>query len=353
MVRVEISGMTRRFSDGTSIGPIDLVVENGELLCLLGPSGSGKTTTLRMIAGLVVPDEGRILFDNVDTTHTPPRLRNIGMVFQSPALFPNMTVLQNIAFGPDVRGWNSQDITMRVHELADLLGIRHLLQRRVREISGGEAQRVALARALAGRPNLLLLDEPLSSVDPVLRDRLQTEIRRIQQELGITTIYVTHNQDEAFAIADRVAILNGGVVVQTGSPQELYMSPRDAFVAEFIGGGNILWGDVVESNDGGLRLRYNGVEFSFRGDASVGEKKRFTVKPEDVILHQDEAPGLIPGTILSVTRQVGHTRVTVDVNGDRILTVVGQCEEDALSVFKHGRAFISFKEGSLQLLNST
>ncbi len=352
MVRVELSRLTRRFSDGTRIGPIDLVVNNGELMCLLGPSGSGKTTTLRMIAGLIEPDEGRIIFDNIDTTNTPPRLRNIGMVFQSPALFPNMTVMQNIAFGPDVRGWDSKSITVRVYELADLLGIRHLLQRRVREISGGEAQRVALARALAARPSLLLLDEPLSSVDPLLRDRLQNEIRRIQQELGVTAIYVTHNQNEAFAIADRVAILNDGLVVQTGSPQELYTSPKNEFVAEFVGGGNILTGDIISSNDGRLRIRYNGAEFNFHGDATVGERKRFTVKPEDVIIQHHSAPGLVEGLIVSVTRQVGYGRVTVDVNGDKIVTVVQGDIEGLYTLERSRRVFIGFRNDALHIINS-
>ena len=239
MVEVELKGLIRKFDNGTRIGPINLLVRDGELLTLLGPSGSGKTTTLRMVAGFIENVGGSLLFDNRNMIGIEPRERNIGMVFQSVALFPNMTVFENISFGPDMAGWSREDTIRRVEELADLLGIRNLLLRKISEVSGGEAQRVALARALATNPSLLLLDEPLSALDLQLRERLQMEIRRIQKKLKITTIYVTHSQDEAFAISDRVAILSDGLVVQVGIPEELYDSPASEFVARFLGSGNV------------------------------------------------------------------------------------------------------------------
>ncbi|MFW9802416.1 MAG: ABC transporter ATP-binding protein, partial [Candidatus Thorarchaeota archaeon] len=287
MVSVELHGLMRRFRDGTSIGPIDLKVGDGELMTLLGPSGSGKTTTLRMIAGFFRPQAGKLLFDGQDVTYAPPRDRNIGMVFQSVALFPNMNVYQNIAFALEMAGWSREATIERVEFLADILGIRGLLMRRSNEVSGGEGQRIALARALAKEPNLLLLDEPLSALDPQLRERLQTEIRRIQDELNITTIYVTHSQDEAFAISDRVAILNKGVVNQVGHPEELYDKPASEFVASFLGSGNVLTGQVVELHQERVIVDTGGYRFAANGVADRGGTVKYTVKPEDIFLTSD------------------------------------------------------------------
>jgi len=265
MVRINLVGLVREFLDGTKIGPIDLEIRDGELLTLLGPSGSGKTTTLRLIAGFIEAEEGNLLFDDQDMVGVPPRERNIGMVFQSVALFPNMTVYQNIAFGPEMAEWPHERTVERVEELADLLGIRNLLFRKVSEISGGEAQRVGLARALAKEPSLLLLDEPLSALDPQLRERLQTEIRSIQKKVKITTLYVTHSQDEAFAISDRVAIIDDGKIVQVGTPEELYDNPATEFVASFLGSGNVLQGTVVERDGGNLCVDVMGVQLLVKG----------------------------------------------------------------------------------------
>ncbi len=321
MVRISLNGLVREFADGTKIGPIDLNINDGELLTLLGPSGSGKTTTLRMIAGFIEADEGSLLFDEHDVVSIPPRERNIGMVFQSVALFPNMTVYQNIAFGPEMAEWPHERIVKRVEELADLLGIRDLLFRKTSEISGGEAQRVGLARALAKEPALLLLDEPLSALDPQLRERLQSEIRRIQKKVKITTIYVTHSQDEAFTISDRVAIINDGRIEQVGTPEELYDSPANEFVARFLGSGNIFRGEIIENNDGQLLVQVGHSRFLFPGHRMIGNYITFSVKPEDVLISTEIKENWVKGDLLSITPQIGLFKISISFEDVQIISL--------------------------------
>jgi ABC-type Fe3+/spermidine/putrescine transport system ATPase subunit len=352
MVSVELQGLMRRFRDGTSIGPIDLKVDDGELMTLLGPSGSGKTTTLRMIAGFFRPQAGTLLFDGKDVTLAPPRDRNIGMVFQSVALFPNMNVYQNIAFALEMAGWSREATIDRVEYLTDLLGIRGLLMRRSNEVSGGEGQRIALARALAKEPNLLLLDEPLSALDPQLRERLQTEIRRIQGELDITTIYVTHSQDEAFAISDHVAILNEGVVNQVGHPEELYDRPTNEFVASFLGSGNVLTGLVVEVQQENAIVETNGYRFVANGSANEGRTVKYTVKPEDIILSLDVSTGSPSASVISVVPRIGTFRITLDFQGQTIVaSVPDESLAHKLRSMKDAEVWFRFTEGSVMLLD--
>jgi ABC-type Fe3+/spermidine/putrescine transport system ATPase subunit len=321
MVEVELKGLTRKFEDGSKIGPIDLHVRDGELLTLLGPSGSGKTTTLRMVAGFIENVGGSLFFDGKDMVNVSPRERNIGMVFQSIALFPNMTVFENISFGPDMAGWSRERTIARVEELAEFLGIRNLLLRKISEISGGEAQRVALARALATEPKLLLLDEPLSALDQQLRERLQTEIRQIQKKLKITTIYVTHSQDEAFAISDRVAILDDGLIVQVGTPEELYDSPGSVFVARFLGSGNIFSGIISKVSHGILSVQVNNSVFEIPGIGKKGSHIKFSVKPEDIMISNSKQEEWKQGNLVSITPQVGSFKVTIDFNGIPIIAL--------------------------------
>ena len=321
MVNVELKGLIREFEDGSRIGPINLDVRDGELLTLLGPSGSGKTTTLRMVAGFIENVGGSLLFNGTDMVNVEPRERNIGMVFQSVALFPNMTVFENISFGPDMAGWSREMTIERVEELADLLDIRHLLLRKISEVSGGEAQRVALARALATNPKLLLLDEPLSALDLQLRERLQIEIRRIQRKLKITTIYVTHSQDEAFAISDRVAILDDGLVVQVGTPEELYDSPTNEFVASFLGSGNVFSGLISEVSQGSLMVSIGNTLFEIQGEGEINSGIKFSVKPEDVIISDAHSPDWAQAELVSITPQVGSFKVTLDVDGIQIIAL--------------------------------
>jgi ABC-type Fe3+/spermidine/putrescine transport system ATPase subunit len=341
MVDVELKGLIREFDDGSRIGPIDLHVRDGELLTLLGPSGSGKTTTLRMVAGFIENVGGSLLFEGQDMINVPPRERNIGMVFQSVALFPNMTVFENISFGPDMAGWSRERTIERVEELADLLGIRQLLLRNISEVSGGEAQRVALARALATNPKLLLLDEPLSALDLQLRERLQSEIRRIQRKLKITTIYVTHSQDEAFAISDRVAILDDGVVVQVGTPEGLYDSPANEFVASFLGSGNIFSGQITEVSGKQLSVIVNGSHFKIKGDGKRNSQIKFSVKPEDVIISDSSIADSVEAELVSITPQVGSFKVTVDFNGISIIALTYD-EELVKRLRTNGEKTISF-----------
>ena len=239
-VRIEACGKT--FADGTrALEPATLDIARGETLVLLGPSGCGKTTMLRIIAGLELPDAGgKVLFDGKDMTSIPIERRNVGMVFQSYALFPNMSVADNIGYGLKIRGVSDKERAARVAELVALTNISGLENRRIDQLSGGQRQRVALARAVAIRPGILLLDEPLTALDAALRDRLRGELNRLLRALGITTIYVTHDQAEAMELGDRVVVMQKGTIAQIGTPREIYFTPKDRFVAEFIGAANMI-----------------------------------------------------------------------------------------------------------------
>ncbi|MGV9170353.1 MAG: ABC transporter ATP-binding protein [Promethearchaeia archaeon] len=325
MVKVEIAGMRREFQDGTSVGPINLTIRDGELMALLGPSGAGKTTTLRMVAGFIKPDSGRLLFNGEDVTFLNPTKRRIGMVFQSIALFPNMDVFHNIAFGLEMEGWNREKIIARVEELGEVFGIQNLLGRNIDEVSGGEAQRVALARAVAKSPRLLLLDEPLSDLDPILKERLQVEIRKIQTELGITTIYVTHSQTEAFAVSDRVAVLQDGTIAQTGTADELYNEPKSRFVARFVGSGNIFSGIVEEEGDKISRVRVGNSLFKVEGAYDVGSTVTFTVKPAAISFRNINGRGSM-ATVRSITPQIGAYKVTMEFIQEPLVALVTESD---------------------------
>jgi putative spermidine/putrescine transport system ATP-binding protein len=239
-LRVEACGKT--FADGTrALDPVTLDIARGETLVLLGPSGCGKTTLLRMIAGLETPDAGgRILFDATDVTRVPIERRNVGMVFQSYALFPNMNVAENIGYALKIRGVGDAERKARIAELVALTGIEGLEHRRIDQLSGGQRQRVALARAVAARPGVLLLDEPLTALDAALRERLRGELNRLLRTLGITAIYVTHDQSEAMALGDRIVVMRKGAIAQIGTPRDIYFAPATRFVAEFVGAAKII-----------------------------------------------------------------------------------------------------------------
>ncbi|MBD3407466.1 MAG: ATP-binding cassette domain-containing protein [Candidatus Lokiarchaeota archaeon] len=348
MVKVELKHLSREFDDGTRIGPINLTVKEGELLTLLGPSGSGKTTTLRMVAGFIPITEGDLLFDNRSVKGIPPRDRNIGMVFQSIALFPNMNVFQNIAFSLEMANQPRPRIIKRVEELARMLGIETLLHRNINEISGGEAQRVALARALARNPKLLLLDEPFSALDPQLREKLQFELRKIQQSLKITTIFVTHSQQEAFAISDRIAVLNDGIVVQVGTPNELYEHPASDFIAKFIGFGNVIKASVVSTCRTGSEIEFYGLKFQLDRKIDTSEVL-LSVKPEDVVVSITEKPEMTKGTLVTVTPQVGNIRLVIEVGEQRVLASV-ENELDMIEGLIGKEIYFKIREGQLQVL---
>ncbi len=244
--RCDVEHCGKTFADGTrALEPVDLDIARGETLVLLGPSGCGKTTMLRIIAGLEQPDPGgRVLFNDAEVTRVPIEQRNVGMVFQSYALFPNMSVADNIGYGLKIRGVGAAERKARIAELVALTGIEGLENRRIDQLSGGQRQRVALARAVAVRPRVLLLDEPLTALDAALRERLRGELNRLLRTLGITTIYVTHDQAEAMVLGDRIVVMRKGAIAQIGTPRDIYFAPANRFVAEFIGAANIVEGTV-------------------------------------------------------------------------------------------------------------
>ena len=256
LVDLELLHLHKSFDDQEIVRDTSLLVSKGELCCLLGPSGCGKTTVLNIISGFLEPDKGSVLLGGHDITPVPPQQRNIGMVFQDYALFPHLTVYDNVAYGLKRRSWPKVRILSRVAEILEMVQMSGYEQRAIHELSGGEQQRVALARALVIEPSLLLLDEPLSNLDARLRTDMRIEIRRIQQTLGITTVYVTHDQEEAMSIADRIAVMNNGAIEQIGTSREIYEQPSTRFVADFIGNVNFIPGSIKNN-----RLQILGLEF--------------------------------------------------------------------------------------------
>jgi putative spermidine/putrescine transport system ATP-binding protein len=313
-VHIEACGKT--FADGTrALEPATLDIARGETLVLLGPSGCGKTTMLRIIAGLELADfGGRVLFDGKDMTAVPIERRNVGMVFQSYALFPNMTVSDNIGYGLKIRGIPARERAARVAELVALTNISGLENRRIDQLSGGQRQRVALARAVAIRPGILLLDEPLTALDAALRDRLRGELNRLLRALGITTIYVTHDQSEAMELGDRVVVMQKGAIAQIGTPREIYFTPRSRFVAEFIGAANI-----VEAAIEGGHLVLPGGRQPIHGDMDMPAAVAM-IRPETIRV---EAAGSAPlsGIIDSVSFIGDRQRLVVSGASNRLLTV--------------------------------
>jgi putative spermidine/putrescine transport system ATP-binding protein len=313
-VRIESCGKT--FADGThALEPATLDIARGETLVLLGPSGCGKTTMLRIIAGLELPDAGgKVLFDDKDMTSVPIEKRNVGMVFQSYALFPNMSVADNIGYGLRIRGMPKQERAARVAELVALTNITGLENRRIDQLSGGQRQRVALARAVAIRPGILLLDEPLTALDAALRERLRGELNRLLRALGITAIYVTHDQAEAMELGDRVVVMRKGEIAQIGSPREIYFAPQSRFVAEFIGAANILEAPLENGN-----LVLPGGRQPVGGNANLAAAVAM-VRPETIgIVGAGTTP--LSGTIDSVSFTGDRQRIVVSGAAHRPLTV--------------------------------
>jgi putative spermidine/putrescine transport system ATP-binding protein len=302
MAFLEIENVQKRFAQTTAVEQFELEVERGEFVSFLGPSGCGKTTTLRMIAGFESPSSGTIRINGADVTHKRPNQRDVGMVFQAYALFPNMTVAQNVGFGLKVAKKPAVEIKQRVDEMLNLINLPALAGRYPYQLSGGQQQRVALARALAIRPQVLLLDEPLSALDAKIRVALRNEIRSIQRRLGITTIYVTHDQEEALSMSDRIVVMSEGRVEQIGTPFEIYNFPRTAFVASFVGTLNILRGQVVDPAGGKILIDGHEIIAS-RGleNARVGEVRAVALRPEIVSVAETRGDGnRMEGTVEDV-----------------------------------------------------
>jgi putative spermidine/putrescine transport system ATP-binding protein len=284
MAFLELNNIQKKFAMTTAVESFDLQVERGELVSFLGPSGCGKTTTLRMIAGFEMPTAGGIVVNGADMTHVPPNRRNVGMVFQSYALFPNMTVADNIGFGLKIANKPAADTLreQRVHEMLALIHMESMGQRYPHQLSGGQQQRVALARALAFKPQVLLLDEPLSALDAKIRVSLRQEIRSIQQELGITTIYVTHDQEEALSLSDRVVVMNNGCIEQVGTPFEIYNFPRSQFAAQFVGTLNTLTAVVRDVAQGALLIDRQEIVSASLDGARNGDQVTVSIRPERI-----------------------------------------------------------------------
>jgi putative spermidine/putrescine transport system ATP-binding protein len=320
--------VSKTYGPTRALDEVSLTIARGEFLTLLGPSGSGKTTMLMSIAGFVAPTSGEIRLDGAPIQHLPPERRNFGMVFQGYALFPHLTVARNIAFPLEVRGLPRDEIARKVREAVELVQLDGLVERLPRQLSGGQQQRVALARALVFAPHLLLLDEPLSALDRKLRADMQVELKEFHRRVGLTFIYVTHDQEEALSMSDRVAILNHGRLLQLGPPAELYERPATRFVAEFLGKSNFLRGAVEESGPGGYTVRSGGSLFLQSGqDAAppIGEKILLALRPERISIVGDgpRPANVVDGTIatwsylgtsfhlLVDTRDAGRFAVTV------------------------------------------
>jgi putative spermidine/putrescine transport system ATP-binding protein len=323
MAYLTLSNISKQFADTYAVQDFNLDIDKGEFVSFLGPSGCGKTTTLRMVAGFEIPTSGNITLDGADITNKAPNQRHVGMVFQSYALFPNMTVSQNIGFGLRVRKEKESDVKDRVKEMISLINLEKHADKYPFQLSGGQQQRVSLARALAIRPNVLLLDEPLSALDAKIRVSLRAEIRSIQKRLGITAIFVTHDQEEALSISDRIVVMYDGNVEQVGTPFEIYNFPRTPFVANFVGSLNTATAEVVDPEKGLLNM--DGVQLVSAAQMDSwrkGDKVRIAIRPERFSFASDGKKANVLdcqienitflGSVVRVHILIGKTKFTMD-----------------------------------------
>jgi spermidine/putrescine ABC transporter ATP-binding subunit len=328
---VELRGCTREFGAVRAVDDLDLAVREGEFLALLGPSGCGKTTTLNLIAGFVAPTRGQVLIDGEDVTARPPHLRGLGVVFQSYALFPHLSVRENVAFGLRERRVPAAEIERRVGEALELVRLDRAGRQRPGELSGGMQQRVALARALVYRPRVLLLDEPLAALDRKLREGMRDELRAIQRSVGITTVFVTHDQAEALGLSDRIAVMSHGRIEQLGAPRDVYERPATRFVADFIGGSTVLRGRAVAADRvsiAGTTLRVDGT----RALAAGGEVE-LAIRPERVRLAAAPGDNVLDARIEGLVYQGAQTEVTARLaDGQAILAFVTEPAPEPLVV---------------------
>ncbi|MBO4206137.1 ABC transporter ATP-binding protein [Micromonospora echinofusca] len=327
MIDVTLESVSKRFArtgDTAAVDDVDIAIGAGEFFTLLGPSGCGKTTTLRMVAGFYFPTSGRIRFGAEDVTRRPPNKRDTGMVFQNYALFPHMSVAQNVAYGLKIRKVRRDESRRRVAEALEQVHLGGYAERRIDELSGGQQQRVALARALVIRPRTLLLDEPLSNLDAKLREETRVEIRRIQREAGITSIYVTHDQAEAMAMSDRIAVMESGRVQQIGTPQEIYHRPANTFVARFIGRSNVLTLPVVGATADTVTVTLPGggqttVPAPTDHGLTVGGTALVSIRPEHIGLGAATEAGALSARVTDLEFTGMATHLTVDLAGEAVM----------------------------------
>ncbi|NWG03778.1 MAG: ATP-binding cassette domain-containing protein [Syntrophaceae bacterium] len=320
---LRLENLTKKFGTLTAVDHVDLEIEEGEFICFLGPSGCGKTTVLRMITGFETVTEGKVIFDGRVINNLIPQKREFGIVFQSYALFPNMTVEENIAFGLKVRKMPKKEVAERVDQMLDLIGLRDWRKLYPAQLSGGQQQRVALVRALAPNPQVLLLDEPLSALDAKIRVRLRAEVKRLQQELKKTMIYVTHDQEEALSIADRVVVMEAGQFRQVGKPIEIYQCPNSSFVADFVGTSNFFKGSRYED-----RVKTGKREFKISQSGPPTEGEVFlAIRPEKIEVFKEgtlpsalEPSNVISGKIDVVTFLGAAVRLTINIDGEELIS---------------------------------
>jgi spermidine/putrescine transport system ATP-binding protein len=320
---IQIENVTKRFGDHVAVDDISLEIEEGEFFSLLGPSGCGKTTTLRMLAGFEVPTEGRIRLEGEPVENVPPYRRDVNMVFQSYALFEHLDVADNVGFGLRRKKVSKDEIRRRVAESLELVNLAERAHARTNELSGGQKQRVALARALVNRPKVLLLDEPLGALDLKLRKQMQVELKQIQREVGITFVYVTHDQEEALSMSDRIAVMQSGKVAQCGAPEDVYEHPTGEFVAGFIGISNLIEGAVADRGqvrlDNGMRLPVN-----LPSELSLGDRVNLSIRPEKIAIDEEVTPEMVSleGTIEARVYLGVMTQITVGLgDGARLVAL--------------------------------
>lgn len=323
---LQFRDLRKSYGSVVALDNINLSIAPGEFMTLLGPSGSGKTTLLNIVSGMAVPTSGSVLIDGLDVTHIPPRERNLGMVFQNYALLPHMTVFENVAFPLRIRKNTKADVERDVMAILDLVRLRDFAQRKPKELSGGQQQRVSIARCLVYKPKLILMDEPLGALDKKLRLQLQFEIKKIHQELGVTILYVTHDQEEALVLSDRICVMNHARIEQVGTPNELYFRPTNEFVADFLGDSNLIAGIVDRSADGIARVLTNDgsvIRCRLQGDIGAGDQSKVMVRPESVRLSrlaQPEEFGM--RGVIQDRAFVGHAvRYTISVGGQRLMAL--------------------------------
>lgn len=350
MAYLKLKNVSKTFTNVTAVQDFTLDVEKGSLVSFLGPSGCGKTTTLRMIAGFEQPDIGTILLDNEDITPIPPNRRDIGMVFQAYALFPNLNVRQNVAFGLQMRKMPKAEIEERVDNVLEMVRLQDTAKRFTHQLSGGQQQRVALARALAVQPRMLLLDEPLSALDAEVRVALRGEIRRIQTELAITTVYVTHDQEEALSISDKVVVMDKGVIQQVGSPEEIYRAPQTRFVATFIGTANQFLGQAVGSDS----VISNALKLITEKFEDIKDKQDVVVlvRPEHIQVKTEpqilSGWNSIPGVVETITFHGAVTRLGVNVNNRRVVADITVATTEQIALGQ--QVFLIFPPSACQVM---
>ena len=346
MKHLILSNISKEYGGTTVVQDFNLEVEKGEFVSFLGPSGCGKTTTLRMVAGFEIPTTGQIIMDGADITNNPPNQRNVGMIFQAYALFPNMTVAQNIGFGLKIRGEAKPAIQQRVDEMLALIHLEKHANKYPFQLSGGQQQRVALARALANHPKVLLLDEPLSALDAKIRVQLRAEIRAIQKKMGITAIFVTHDQEEALSISDRIVVMYEGRMEQVGTPFQIYNFPETNFVASFVGTLNTADADVVDPDKGLLNM--NGIQFVTTKDElkgrAKGDKIRMSVRPERFSFASEQKKDNVLdcfienitflGSVVRIQVKIGETKFNMDTFNNPFLELPKIGDKDQVTCSK-------------------